>query len=309
MPSRRIFLTGGSGFVGSSVLDALLAADVAVNALVTSKPLDRPPGHVTSFTGGLFDDHALDPAMAGCDAVIHLVGIIAERPSRGITFDRIHVQGTAGVIAAAKKAGVRRFLHMSALGARPDAPSAYHRTKFQAEELVRGSDLDWTIFRPSLIHGPRGEFTRQMAGWARHRKIPFLFMPYFARGLLGLGGSALVQPVFVDDMARLFVEALAKPDTIGELYPVAGPDRMTWPAMYRTVAAAVTGSPRATLPIPIWYAKVLAAAVPPGWLPFQKAQVQMAAEDNICDTTKATAAFGWPPRPFADAVRGYANAL
>jgi nucleoside-diphosphate-sugar epimerase len=309
MSSRRIFLTGGGGFVGASVLDALLASDVSVNALVTTKPLDRPAGRVTSFTGGLLDDRALDAAMAGCDAAIHLVGIIAERPSHGITFDRIHVHGTARVIAAAKKAGVRRFLHMSALGARPDAPSAYHKTKFQAEELVGGSDLDWTIFRPSLIHGPRGEFTRQMAGWARHRKIPFLFMPYFARGLLGLGGSALVQPIFVDDIARLFVEALAKPDTIGELYPVAGPDRMTWPAMYRTVAEALTGSPKATLPIPIWKAKMLASAIPPGWLPFEKDQVKMAAEDNICDTTKATAAFGWQARAFADAVGTYARSL
>ena len=105
--------------------------------------------------GGLFEAAALDEGMRGCDAVVHLVGIIRERPSRGVTFGAVHLEGTRRVVDAAARNGVRRYVHMSALGTRPDAASDYHRTKYEAEEYVRAGGSDWTIFRPSLIHGRR----------------------------------------------------------------------------------------------------------------------------------------------------------
>ena len=116
---------------------------------------------------------------------------------------------------------------MSALGSRPDAVATYHRTKFEAESYVRASGLDWTIFRPSLIHGPRGEFMTMEAGWARGRRAPFLFMPYFGGGLLGRRDGGLVQPVYVRDVARAFADALENPATIGEVYLIGGPDAMS----------------------------------------------------------------------------------
>src|SRR4051794_16989433 len=161
MPGR-VFVTGGSGFVGGAVVDDLIVRNHGVNALVNRQPLDAGD-RVRSIHGDLFDAKALDEGMAGCDAVIHLVGIIMEHRSRGITFDRIHAHGTRSVVEAARRNGVTRFIHMSALGSRPGAASRYHRTKFEAEEYVRKSGLDWTIFRPSLIHGPRGEFLRMEA--------------------------------------------------------------------------------------------------------------------------------------------------
>jgi nucleoside-diphosphate-sugar epimerase len=308
MPPPKVFITGGSGFVGSAVIDTLLTAGWSVHALVAGKPLNRPADRVTSFPGGLFDDAALDAGVAGCDAVIHLVGIIAEGPG-GATFQRIHVQGTQRVVAAAARANVRRFIQMSALGARPDAPADYHRTKFEAEEAVRSSALQWTIFRPSMIHGPGGAFMKQMAAWARHRALPYVGMPYFARGLFGLAGSALLQPVFVEDVARAFVESLDNPQTIGEVFPIGGPDRMTWPQMYRQVAVVVTARRRLTLPVPAWYARALTRVIPSALLPFNRSQVLMAVEDNVCDMTRTESAFGWTPRPFSTTLRQYAGSL
>src|SRR4051812_32357680 len=113
----RVMVTGGAGFVGSTVIDELLSRGYAINALVNRHPI-RKAG-VDSFEGGLFNGHALDRAMAGCSAVVHLVGIIMERPGKGITFDRIHRQGTKSVVDAAIRNGVKRYLHMSALGTRP----------------------------------------------------------------------------------------------------------------------------------------------------------------------------------------------
>src|SRR4051794_21401258 len=123
----RVFVTGGSGFVGSALIDELLSRQHPVHALVNRRPVSD---QVRQFPGDLFDAKALDEAMSGCDAVIHLVGIIFEYPSKGITFERIHFQGARNVIDAAIRNGIRRFIHMSALGVRPDAVSTYHKTKY-----------------------------------------------------------------------------------------------------------------------------------------------------------------------------------
>src|SRR5690242_17076598 len=136
----RIFVSGASGFVGSAVVDELIARGYGVNALVHRNAIKKSA--VQSFSGDLFDSKILDGAMEGCAAVIHLVGIIMENPRRGVTFQRIHHQGAIGVVDAAKRNHIKRYLHMSALGTRPDAISNYHKTKYAAEQYVRNSGLD-----------------------------------------------------------------------------------------------------------------------------------------------------------------------
>lgn len=292
----RIMLTGASGFVGSAIVRELESRGYGVSAMSRSG-------------GGIFAPAALDAAIRGCEAVIHLVGIIKERPSAGVTFEGVHYEGTVRVVDAAVRAGVRRFVHMSALGARPGAASNYHRTKYAAEEYLRASELDWTIFRPSLIHGPRGEFMRMEARWARRTAPPFLFMPYFGGGLLGRRGAGRLQPVFVEDVARAFVDALEKPKTIGEVYPFGGPDQLTWPQLHRLCARAIVGHERWVAALPAWYAKLITRIVPGALLPFNRDQVIMSQEDNICDLTKFVDAFGWSPRAMEQTLSGYAKAL
>jgi len=302
--SVKVFVTGGAGFVGSSVISAILARGHLVHALINNRPLARGDDRITVFKGDLFDRAVLDSAMAGCDAVVHLVGIIVEKPGRGITFDRIHYQGTASVVDAAKAAGIRRYIQMSALGASAQAQSAYHRTKFKAEEYVRASGLDWTILRPSLIYGPGGDFTKMEEGWARRTAIPFLFMPYFGAGLLGLGRRSKIQPIFVQDVARAFAEALEKPATIGKTFELGGPEQMTWPQMHRLFAKAMVGTTRPTLAIPAWYAKAITRVVPASLLPFTRDQVLMSQTDNVCDLREFEATFGWVPRAVTSVYGG-----
>jgi NADH dehydrogenase len=310
MPGR-IFLTGGSGFVGSAVIDELLARGYGVNVLVNRRSITPPPGNadVCTIKGDLFDTRALDEGLAGADGVIHLVGIIRERRSRGVTFERIHYDGTKSVVDATLRNGVRRYVHMSALGVRPDAVSTYHRTKYRAEQYVRASPIDWTIIRPSLIHGPGGEFMRMEANWARGKAPPFLFMPYFGAGALGRRGAGKLQPVYVKDVARAFVQALASPKTIGEVYPLGGPDQLTWPELHRTSAEAIVGRRRWVMPMPAWKAKLLTHVVPPPLLPFNRDQVIMSQEDNTCDLAKFRADFGWEPQRFEPTLREYAGKL
>jgi NADH dehydrogenase len=305
----RVFLSGGSGFVGTSVVEELVSRGISVSALVNSSPLSVESELIQTTKGGLFNDAAVASAMNGCDAAIHLVGIIEERPSKGITFEKRHVEATRRVLEAAKEAGVNRYVHMSALGTRADAVSDYHKTKWQAEELVRASELTHTIFRPSLIHGPRGEFMQQAAAWARGKALPFLFMPYFGHGLLGLGGSGKVQPVYVKDVAKVFVDALDHPAAAGRVYNVCGPNVMDWPTMHKHISSAVRGRPKTAIGVPSWYAGFLTKVAPASWLPFNEAQVQMAREDNVGDVTELLADFEVRLSPFAEAVKSYASNL
>ncbi len=307
MPGK-IFVTGASGFVGSAVVEELTSRGYSVNALAHRGKV-APADGVRTITGDLFDGKALDDGLRDASGVIHIVGIIAEKPSRGITFERIHHQGTRCIVDAAKRNGVRRFVHMSALGTRPDAVSNYHKTKYEAEQHVRGSGLDWTILRPSMIHGPRGEFMKMEARWARRQSPPYLFMPYFGAGPLGLGGAGMLQPVYVKDVARAFVEALEKPRTIGQAYDLGGPRAMTWPQLHRHVAVALTGKPRAVMALPAWYAKFLAAVTPRFLLPFNRDQVVMSQEDNTCDLAHFRADFGWEPRDLVESLESYKSQL
>jgi nucleoside-diphosphate-sugar epimerase len=305
----RIFVTGASGFVGRAVIEELLSRGYRVNALVNRRPLDYPAEKVRSIPGGLFDPKALNEGVRDTLATIHLVGIIAESRANGVTFERIHFHGTKSVVDAAVAAGVKRFIHMSALGARPNAESRYHQTKYLAEQYVQSSGLDWTIFRPSLIHGAGGEFINMEAKWARHRAPPFFFMPYFGAGPFGCGGAGLLQPVFVKDVARAMVDALEKPKTVGEIYLLGGQDRMTWPEMHKTVSKAIVGKARRTVAIPVWKAKLLSAIGIGQLLGFNRDQVVMSQENSVCDLTKFKDDFGWEPRGFGESLESYAKGM
>jgi NADH dehydrogenase len=311
--TQRVFVTGATGFVGSAVIDELLSRNIAVNALARHGEVRAGNPAVQTVTGGLFAAAALDRGLRDCDAVIHLVGIINENRKARSTFQRIHVEGTQRIIEAAGRAGVKRYLHMSALGTRPIAASTYHRTKFAAEELVRASPLDWTIFRPSLIHGPAGEFMHMEAMWARKKAPPPLFvmpfMPYFGAGFLGRDGAGMLQPIYVKDVARTFADALNNPKTIKEIYPLGGSEQLTWPQLHQAIAQVVVGHRRWVMPIPVWKAKLLANLGIGKLLGFNRDQVIMSQEDNTCDLAKFEREFRWRQSAFRGDLLGYANRL
>jgi uncharacterized protein YbjT (DUF2867 family) len=308
MMLSRVFLTGGSGFVGRCVLRELAARRVAVNALARNGRLTGAGASVRVLGGSIFDATALDHGMQGCNAVIHLVGIIIEKPSQGATFEHVHFDGTRAVVDAAKRNNIRRYIHMSAHGTRANAASEYHRTKWNAEQYVRDSGLGWTIFRPSLIHGPGG-FMKMEARWARKAAMPFIAMPYFGSGIFGLGGAGILQPVYVGDVALAFVDALENPRSIHKTYDLTGPDRFTWPQLHEASAVGIVGKRRLTAPLPAWLARLLAGAGLGPIVGFTRDQVIMSQENNTGDTAPFKSDFGWEPGPFLEALREYAGQL
>jgi len=314
-------LTGATGFVGRSIVRELLAKGLTPVCLVrsTEKLLQQhravDPDRLVPVVGNLTDRNALRQAAEMSQAAIHLVGIIIARPLRGQTFARTHTQGTMNVVDAVQRAGVRRYVHMSALGTRPDAVATYHRTKWAAEEYVRRSGLDWTILRPSLIHGPDGEFMRLMKRFMCGLMPPAI--PYFGDGL------AKIQPVYVKDVARCFVQSLLDSKTIGQVYPLGGPKVYTWRELYNACRALMPGAkhwkPVVSQPVPI--AKLTALFGGPimgltemlvpslGLFRFDVGQVQMSQEDSTCDHTLAERAFGLRMRSFEDELASYADQI
>ena len=308
---QRVLLTGGTGFVGRYVLGELVRRGHHAVCLVRSEDKLRavmPEAdrrRVTSVPGTLFDRSALRDAVNGTDAVIHLVGIISEDRG-GQTFDRVHRQGTAAVVEAAAGAGVRRFVHMSALGTRPGAASEYHRSKWAAEQCVRAAGVDWTIFRPSVIHGPDGEFMQLMKTMTCSLFPPVL--PYFG------SGRCRLQPIAVGDVARCFVGALHRPETVGQVYEMGGPETYSWKELYaacrRLIPRARPWKPAVGQPVLV--ARLLAATVMktplvPARLRFNKAQIQMSQEDSVCDHTALESAFGITLGNFETELAAYAS--
>lgn len=317
----NVLITGATGFVGRSVVREMLTRGLRPVCLVRNpeklyrrhSEVDRD--RLTVIVGDLGDATALRQAVEQVQAVIHLVGIIIERRLRGQTFQRVHVDGTRNVLEAAQRAGVSRFIHMSALGARADGVSKYHQTKWAAEELVRKSGLHWTIFRPSLIHGPDGEFMQLMKSFICGLMSPVI--PYFGTG------QARLQPVSVKDVAYCFVESLYREETIGQTYELGGPRRYSWVELYNACRALMPGAKRwkpiVSQPVPV--ARAIAALsapvmavgellVPPlGLFRFDAGQVQMSQEDNVCDHTVAEKAFGITMRDFEEELMTYADRI
>lgn len=303
--SLTVALTGGTGFVGGHVLKHLLAAGHHVRVL--ARDISKLPGdaRITDVPGDLFDEAALAKLVEGADAVVHLVGIIMEQPKADQTFERVHVEGTLKLLHAAQESGsVRKWVHMSALGARPKAPSEYHRTKYEAESSVRDSLFDHTIFRPSIIHGPDGEFMQMVKTWWTKWLNPPFIVPYFGAGPFGLGGAGKLQPVYVEDVAKCFVAALSNERASHETYPLGGPDRLTWPQLLKTVKKYLPGAKdKWVVAVPVWKAKILASF--PG-APFNVDQVVMSQEDSTCSTAKVTGDFEIELAGFEEMVSQYA---
>ncbi len=283
----NVLVSGGSGFVGCEIVRQLVAAGHRVRVL--SRGFRRLDPAVRSVRGSVLDTGSLPEACAGCDAVVHLVGIISE--IGGQTFERVHVDGTRNILAAARAAGVPRFIHMSALGTRPDAVARYHRTKWAAEESVRASGLDWTLFRPSLVFGPGDHFVGLFARISRWSPV----LPVMG------DGQALLQPVAVDEVARCFVGALTEPRSIGRTFDLCGSERLSFDAVLDAILAA-TGRHRMKLHIPLPIARLQAAVMEVVFprvfrrpSPLNRDQLIMLSEDNVGDPVPASQMFRYRP--------------
>ena len=290
-----VFVTGATGFVGHALLQRLCGAGHIVRCLVrrSSERDLRGLGAITRIEGDVLARGGLEEGMAGCDAVIHLVGIIREQRGAGVTFERVHLDGTRNVLEAAKTAGVRRYLHMSALGTRPGAAARYHRTKWAAEEAVRASGLAWTIFRPSIIYGRGDGFVTMLASMVR--RLPVV-------PVIGSGRQRL-QPVPVEQVAAGFEGALELPRTIERTYEVGGPEAVTMLELLDLIGHALGHRTVRKAHVPLAVMRPLARVLHPlPGFPVTPDQLLMLGEDSVCDQRPFLEAFQLEPVPLAEGL-------
>jgi uncharacterized protein YbjT (DUF2867 family) len=298
-----VLVTGATGYVGSYLVPALLRHGHTVRALVRDDaPALRAMDGVTVARGDITEPGSLVGIFDDVDTVVHLVGIIDETPSKGVTFERIHVEGTEHVVEAAQVAGVRRFIHMSANGARPDGVSAYQTTKWQAEELVRAATFEHTvIFCPSTLFGDPGpknpEFAKRL--WETLVQ-PFPVWPIFGDGQYEL------QPVHVKAVAEAFAQAITRDESNGQRYCVAGPERMPYTEVLDRIARGGGIEPKPKVPVPMPLAKLGVNTVGAlGLLPISPAQFAMLVEGNTCDPSAFFADFEVESPRFTAETLGY----
>jgi uncharacterized protein YbjT (DUF2867 family) len=296
----KVAVFGGTGFVGSYLLDALLARNMEPVVLVRrgSEAKLRQRGQTRWVTGDVSDPAAVAEALRGADAVIYNIGILREFPKRGITFEALHFEAARRVMDLAGAAGVRRFLLMSANGVKAEG-TQYQVTKYRAEQYLQATELEWTIIRPSVIFGdPRG---RMEIATQLYRDIVMspLPAPLFFRGLLPIdAGGAAMSPVHVQDVATVFAESLRRPETIARTLRLGGPEALSWREILERVAQA-GGRRLISLPAPAWGLKAVARLFE-GFdrFPITGDQVTMLMEGNTCDSGEIFEEFGVDPLPF-----------
>ncbi len=215
MEITTVAVIGGAGFVGRHICSRLAAEGYRVR--VASRDRERAKDKLIFLPTvevepvNVHDPRELAAFARGADALVNVVGVLHD--GRGeASFQAAHVELAAKVVGACREAGVRRLLHMSALQASPGGPSRYLRSKGQAEEIVRDSNLAWTIFRPSVIFGDGDSFLSLFAQLLRFMPVVFLACP-----------NARFQPVFVEDVAAALSRSLMEPESVDKSYDLCGP--------------------------------------------------------------------------------------
>lgn len=302
----KIGIIGGTGFVGAYLVDKLCADGHQIRLLTRPGSEAKAPAHaaVEQIPGDVADEADVRACFTGCDAAIYLIGILREDPKAGISFDALQRRGAERAIAAAEALGVRRFLLMSANGI-DAAATPYQTSKLAAEEALKASGLDWTIFRPSVIFGdPRGrmEFCSQLKAELIDSPLP---APLFYQGLLptNAGGFEL-GPVHVEDVAAAFAAAVVQPESIGQTLELCGPRAVTWKDILKTIATA-SGKSKLMLPAPVMVIAPVAGLMDRfSWFPVTRDQLVMLLAGNTC-ADDGFAPLGLTPRPFDQTTLGY----
>jgi NADH dehydrogenase len=291
-----ILLTGGTGFVGGHVVHALRAAQNDVRVLVRDrrKATRLEAWGATLAEGDVTDPASLGRAVEGCDTVLHLVAIRQGREER---FQRVMVDGTRDLLAAASPAGVRRFVHMSALGTSEQTKDLvpYYRAKWETEQLVRESGIPYVIFRPSFVFGNDGGILPTFVKLIRLAPVT---------PIIGTGRQR-IQPIWVDDVADYFVRSVDLDPVIGRTFELGGPDVVTWNEFWERLKR-VRRSRRPNVHVPVRLMRLNALVIErlPGDIPLTNDLLTMLEHgDNVVSDTTAVDMFGLRLVPLDEQLR------
>ena len=289
----RVLVTGGTGFVGPSIVRRLVDEGHEVRVLEHSPGGSAELPSQEAVPGSMTDPESLRGAATGQDAIVHLVAILSGKPEE---FRNVMEQGTRDLLAAAHEAGVRRFVLMSALGADEETKDLvpYYGAKWQMEQDVKASGLEHVIFRPSFVFGPEGGALGQFKRIAKLAPVTPIVGP----------GTQRIQPIWVEDVAAYFAAAVDKPEAANRTFELGGPDVVTWNEFWSRLKQA-QGSRRPSIHLPFGLMRAQAAVfelLPKP--PVTRDQLKMlAAGDNVVTTSDAVDTFHLPLVPLDEQLR------
>lgn len=300
MTKHKILMLGGTGFVGRQLAEILVADGHQVTILTRRRERHRdmlvlPTAQLVE--GDIFNDAQLAQSTYGQDVVINLVGILNQPSPDGRRFDEVHAELPTRLVEACRRNGVARLLHMSALNADPDGPSAYLRSKGRGEAQVLAAEsreLHVTVFRPSVIFGARDSFTNRFA--ALLRRVPFVFPLACA--------NARFQPIYVKDVAQAFINALDRTACFGRAYNLCGPRVYTLLEIVRYLADLIDERPY-VWPLKDWQSRWQARVLQfmPG-KPFTYDNYLSMQRDSVCVDAPASV-LGVMPKALEHVVPSY----
>ncbi|HYK00594.1 MAG TPA: NAD(P)H-binding protein [Thermoanaerobaculia bacterium] len=293
----KILVTGGSGVIGEGVIPELIARGHGVRLLSRHAEDDAKqwPG-VEPFNGNVADAASLANAADGCDAVLHIAGIVAENPPE-VTFQSVNIDGTRNLIAEAKRAQVRRFVFVSSLGA-DRGESDYHKSKRAAEKVIESSGLDWTIVRPGNVYGPGDEVISTILKMVRMLPaVPVID-----------DGEQQFQPIWHEDLAKILAETIEHHDVQSQVLEAAGSELTSMNDLLRRFAK-ITGRSPMRVPVPMALAQLMAKLTPTAALPVDDNKLAMLNEKNVVRGRSAAALFGITTTPLDRGLNLLADAL
>ena len=282
-----ILLTGGTGFVGSHVAQALAKQGTPFRALVRNpSPVKRLPPSAEVVEGDLTASESISAAVAGCQTVIHCAAITGDRKG---DYDLVNRVGTENLVEAARAAGVERLVVMSGLGTRPAPAGTYMATRWAMEEAIRASGIKFVILQPSVLFGSGAPFVEALARLIKQSPV----VP-----LLG-GGGLRFQPLWIDDLVRCVLDSLGPKARLGIEVPLGGADVVTFREVIETIAKALGKRPLlAPLPMAIArpQAAIMAALMPKP--PLTPAALELFGFDNVAGPESVRDGFGFEPAGF-----------
>jgi NADH dehydrogenase len=293
-----ILVTGGTGFVGPKIVHALREREQAVRSLVR-RTNNRSAATLASWgselvQGDMGDAASLRRAVEGAEAVVHLVSI---RQGSDDDFRRVMEQGTRDLVTAAKAAGVRRFVLMSALGTSEETKDLvpYYHSKWEMEQVVRGSGIEHVIFRPSFIFARDGGILPTFRKLARVAPVT---------PIIG-SGKQRIQPIWVDDVAAYFAASVDRPEAANKTFELGGPDAVTWNEFWERLKRALgQRRPSVNVPIQLMRLNALVTERLPGNIPLTRDLLTMLEHgDNVATNADAVQTFGLPLVPLDEQLR------
>ena len=280
-----ILVTGGSGFIGRHLVARLVAEGENVRIAARGERSSALPDSIEQVQADVVTGNGLREAMEGVDRIAHLVAIIVERGAQ--RFDAVIRGGTQNVVAAAKETGVRKLLYVSAIGAAPDPKFPYWQAKWQAEQSLIESELNYTILRPSLVFGPEDDFFNRLAHLVRQMPVT----------PIAGNGKTEFQPIWVEDVATCIIACLREGSHDGEILEIGGPDQMTYNELIDVVGNELgIKRPKVHVPLALMRpgARLLQSLLSNP--PVTTDQLAMLAKDNTTEVDAVQRQFGFTPK-------------